>query len=110
MPITLYRATKGKRPRPSDFWSAFGYGEEPLSAQLERPAMWCGVSMSDDLERAKIKAIELSQGRFLAVLHIPDEALVQAVATSTKRDPHHYSVIGTPAAICSCFVESVPIV
>ena len=109
--MQLYRAIKGKRPRSSDFWSDFACGEDPIvPVQTDRPSMWWGVSMSDDFDRAKRKALELTQGRYIAVMQIPDDAEhVRTVQTSTKRDPHHYSVVGSPTSLGSCFVESVPI-
>jgi hypothetical protein len=106
MEYTLYRAVRRKEPRRTDFWSDFAHGEDPFRGQLLEPLMWAGISVSDDFENAKRRAIELNQGNFLAVLHIDDTRdSVIVKQTPTKRDPHHHSVMGVPATLRALVIE-----
>jgi hypothetical protein len=105
----LYRAVKQRQPRLGDFWSDFAHGEEPFRPQLHEPMLWCGISTTDDFETARKRAIELVQGRYIAVLTIPDDADVRVLQTSSSRDPRHHSVMGTPATLHSLVTRIIQI-
>jgi hypothetical protein len=109
VPYVLFRAIKGKGARVSDFWSAFALGEEPFPNQLKEPLEWIGVSTFSDLGVAAQVAVLWRQGRYLAELHIPDDA--NAIVRQTgRKNPTHHSVAATPQTLLSFVVQVVPII
>lgn len=107
MPYILYRAIRRMEAGLGDFWSDFAHGEAPVPAQLRDPLRWAGISMFDDQAVARETASRWVQGRYLAELHVPDEAAV--VVRQTGRDVHHFSVMGTPATLRSLVARVLPI-
>lgn len=107
MPYVLYRAIRRKEAGLGDFWSDFAHGEAPVRAQLSEPIRWAGISMFQDQATAEQTARRWVQGRYLAEVHIPDEAAV--LVRQTARNPHHFSAMGTPATLYSLVARVLPI-
>lgn len=63
--------------------------------------------MFDDPAMAQETARCWVQGRYLAELHVPDEAAV--VVRQIGRDVHHFSVMGTPATLRLLVARVLPI-
>jgi hypothetical protein len=103
----LYRATRRQRPLLGDFWSDFAHGDAPAGQRMADPAtgqplpdvvLWAGVSMWDDQAIAADRARTYAQGRFICEVNIPD-GYPDAVVLQTMDDPHHFSVMATPATL-----------
>src|SRR5229473_198685 len=102
MPYVLYRAIKRSRPSLSDFWSDFALGVDPLPSQLREPIRWAGISMFSNQAKAVATAKRWAHGRAVVRVEIPDGAPVLVVQTG--HDPHHFSVMGTPASLFALVV------
>ena len=100
----FYRVVRTNPPTRDDFKSYLALGKLPgPNPTPRRLRAWAGVSVYDTEAVARAKASDYDLGPYVAELHIPEEAPIQAEGPGQSG---HYNLYGEPEDLLR-FVVSV---
>jgi hypothetical protein len=96
--LVFYRVTRSNPPTLRDFQSNVEKRRRPPDYDPDTLRLWAGISVFDDLERARDRARLLpAMGSFVATMRVPAAGSIHYEQTGTDR--HHFTVWGDPAAL-----------
>ncbi len=101
---TYFRIVRNRTVTEDDFKAARDLGKPLKKPSLRR--QWAdGVSVSDTFEHAasQVRLYRYRLGRYVVAVRLPAEVDIEV--EQTGRDPHHFTVYGTPSQLLNFVTE-----
>lgn len=102
----FFRVVQTDPPTLDDFRSYLALGKPLLHQTPRRLRAWSGVSVYDTEGAARAKARDFGLGPYLAELHVPADASVEAEGPGQLG---HFNLFGEPEALLRLVVSVRPI-